>query len=282
MDVALATYSLLPGLDADDAPLIAALVARGLSVRPVIWDDATFDWSQARVCVVRSTWDYSERRDEFVGWAERISGVTRLFNAAEVIRWNTHKGYLRDLAARGVPVVPTEWVAKDGHLDTTALFRERGWTDAVIKPAVSANARGTFRVTAATAQAQLDASVLSGDVMIQPYLQCVEAYGERAIIVIDGEPSHAVRKSSAFERAKDPTLLEGTPVALDPAEVRIARDVLRAVPYPLLYARVDLVRDATNTPVVMELELVEPSLFFATAPHAATSLAQAIAARVHA
>ena len=302
MDVALATYSGAPDLDADDAALVPALASRGLRAAAVRWDDERFEWSSVRACVIRSTWDYHERREEFVAWADRAGAATRLFNDAATVRWNTHKGYLRELEARGVSIVPTTWVAAGERADLGALLASRGWDDAVIKPAVSANARDTIRVRGggdlARAQAHLDAIVgraldvgagAGGDAMLQPYLASVETYGERSLIFFDGEFSHAIRKhpqlplTSAALTSGGTGAIGGEPSAeAEDSEVRFARDVLAAAQRETLYARVDIARSETGALALMELELTEPSLFLAKSPGACAvdRFAAAIAARL--
>ena len=301
VDVALATYSGLPDLDPDDAALLPALASRGLRAAAVRWDDERFDWSRVRACVIRSTWDYHERRDEFVAWAERAGAATRLFNDAATVRWNTHKGYLRELEARGVSIVPTTWVAAGERADLGALLAARGWDDAVIKPAVSANARDTIRVRGprdlARAQAHLDAIVsraagAGGDAMLQPYFASVETYGERSLVFFDGEFSHAIRKHPQLPLAASAVTSVGTggtggtggepPAEAEDAEVRFALDVLAAAARDTLYARVDIARSEAGALALMELELTEPSLFLAksTGACAVDRFAAAIAARL--
>ncbi len=277
--VALATSSGYPELWVDDAPLRAALADAGVAAEPVVWDDPSADWPSYGVVVIRSTWDYTERRADFVAWADRVGRVTRLRNPAGVVRWNTDKTYLRSLAARGVPVVPTVWSAAGLPVDVAATVAEQGWADAVVKPTVSAGARRTLRFGAgeiAAAQALAAEIARDGDgVMVQPYLGSVEEHGERSLIFVAGEFSHAVRR--------EPSLVPGSiggheagPVAAEPDELAVAEQVLRVVGEPLLYARVDLVRDGSGTPVLIELEAVEPQLFLRHAPVAAHRLAAAI------
>lgn len=281
MDVGLVTYAEVPEGSRDDQRLIPALAELGLRARFVVWDDPTVDWAEPMVCVVRSTWDYLHRRAAFVAWAEHVAGVTDLWNPAPVIRWNTHKGYLRALAARGVPIVPTVWLAAGSRADLAGILADRGWAQAVIKPAVSADAFGTSIVTGASlpdAQAQLDALLRDRDMMVQPFLASVGSYGERSLLFIAGELTHAVRRSAP--EGYGPHFAGDCPPVVPAAdEVALARTVLAAVDMPTLYARVDLLRDDAGAPCLLELELVEPSLFLAQAPHATARLAAAIAER---
>jgi hypothetical protein len=232
--------------------------------------------------VIRSTWDYFHRRAAFLAWAERVAGLTELWNPVPVLRWNTHKGYLADLAGRGVPVVPTVWLAAGTGADLGEILAEQGWQRAVLKPAVSADSYGTIIVTGTAAdQAHLDRLLDERDMMVQPFLTSVGSYGERSLLFIAGEFTHAVRRSAP--KGYGPHYgWDCPPVAAAAEELALARAVLAAVQAPTLYARVDLLRDDAGAPCLLELELVEPSLFLRTAPQAVERLAGAIAAQVRA
>ena len=290
MTIALATSSELPDLDADDAPLVAALTARGLAPEPVVWDARDVDWSRFSLVLVRSTWDYFHHRPRFLEWAEHVASVTTLVNPLELIRWNTHKRYLRDLEARGIAVVPTAWIDAKTPCDLQGLIAACGWHEAVLKPAVSAGAHDTSRVYRdgrAKGQPRLDAILARGDAMLQPYLRTVEEYGERSLVYFDGAFSHAVRRR-AMLAGGDPAP-QGSEERVTPtdAELAFAARVLEASPVPPVYARVDIARAgdrggaagekvAEDSLLLMELELVEPSLFFRQAPGSADRLAAAL------
>jgi hypothetical protein len=285
--VGLVTYAGLVELDAGDALLRDALRGRGLNVRAVAWDDPAVDWVALGLCVIRSTWDYHHRLDEFLAWAEQVSELTSLWNPLEVVRWNTHKSYLRDLEERGVPVVPTEWFEKGEAVDLVGLMQERGWGRAVVKPSVSASAHGTVLVTGkslAEGQAHLDRLLAERDVMVQPFMPSVETYRERSLLFMDGAFTHAVSRppqlSVAPEGIPDEKRYEHGLVTAKADELELAELALRAAGFETLYARVDLVRDEAGTPRLIELELVEPSLFLRLFPKAAEVLAEAIVAHI--
>jgi hypothetical protein len=272
----------LPALEDDDRLVIAPLAERGVAAEPVVWDDPAVDWSAFDLAVLRSPWDYSPRRDEFVAWA---ATVPSLANPADVIARNTDKRYLADLAAAGVPVVPTTWLAPGA---TLSLPTSGEW---VIKPAISAGSVDTGRYDLSTAAhrdlaaahvARLsDAGRLT---MLQPFLPAVDSYGETALIFLGGEFSHAIRKGPMLDGPdrgvkglyKEEVITARTPTV---AERAVADAVLAAVPDAdrLLYARVDLIPGPEGTPLLVELELTEPSLFLAYADGAAGRLAAAIA-----
>jgi hypothetical protein len=283
MRVALVTYRALPDLDPDDRPLREALAGRGHDPHAAVWDDPAVDWSSFDVAMLRSTWDYFHRRDEFLAWAERVDAGTRLLNPLALVRWNSHKGYLVELARRGAPVIPTEIASAGSRLDVAATMADRGWSRAVLKPAVSADAFGTVLVDGSTldaAQAHADALLPTRDLMLQPYFRSVEEPGERCLVHIGGAYSHAVRKTSHFlgGRHVGP---EGRAVEASPDELEVAgRALALAGAERALYARVDLARDDAGKPCLMELELVEPTLFFTTKDGAAERMVSALEARV--
>lgn len=299
--VALVTCAELPDLDEDTQLLAQALRARGIDAGPAIWSDPQVDWNAFDLAVVRTSWDYAPRRDEFVAWAER---VPRLLNSAAALRWNTDKTYLRELAARGVRIVPTQWLdPKRGQSPLSGQSTVSAWEaphagEYVVKPAISASAADTSRYAlgnpgqraAATAHAQrlLDAQRA---VMIQPYQISIDADGERSMIFLAGEYSHTVRKDAVLSGPREQEDLRFIPGggsglrSHEPtqAEIALARSALEAVPVALgelLYARVDLVPGENGAPLLMELEITEPELFLRMEPSAPARLAAGIEARL--
>jgi hypothetical protein len=282
MDIALVTYAGLPALDANDALLIPALASLGLKARPVLWDDPRMDWSVPRAAVVRTAWDSHLRREAFVDWAVRAGQRTRLYNPPEVLRWNTHKFYLRELEAQGIAFTPTVWVPQGSAVDVGALMRERGWDAVVLKPAVSAGALKTYHFTAAEAnraQAHLEPLAAREDVMVQPYLSTFGTDGERSYIFFDGAFSHAVRRPPGLASA--PRAFEDNHrIEPRPEELRLSQDVLAAVGQPLLYARIDVATDNAGRPCLQELEAAEPRLFLGLDAEAPMRLAHALARKL--
>jgi hypothetical protein len=284
--VLLASCAPALGKDEDEPLLLAALADAGVTAGVADWADPSVDWAAADAVVVRSTWDYAPRREEFLAWARTVEGVTRLFNPADVLAWNTDKRYLAGLAEAGIPVVPTAWAATADELPA-ALDR---WDDLVVKPTISAGARDTARFRPGEdPEAFARAIMASGRaVMVQPYLARVDADGETGLVHLDGVFSHAFRKGA---------LLAGAPLgpglyAEEEIEPRIAGEAERGIGDAVLaavadrtggaplYARVDLVPGADGEPVVIELELTEPSLFLTADDGAAARVAAAIAARL--
>lgn len=291
--VALATCRAFPQLDVEDRLVIPELQNLGIAGIPAVWDAADVDWSAFDAVILRGTWDYPERRDEFVAWLHRVRAVSLLLNPADVVEWNTDKRYLRDLDAAGVPIVPTTFLEPGDDLASWAP--PAGHTDFVVKPAVSAGSRDTMRyaVNGSLVDARDHVRRLLDDgrtVMVQPYLDAVDTDGETAMLFIGGEFSHAIRKGPLLVRDVEGDRVEGLFVQeqIDPREattvqLSVARQVVAAIPggfAALLYARVDLIDAPDGSPLLLELELTEPSLFLSRAVGASARLARAIAERL--
>jgi len=281
IDVALVTCSEFPNLGRDDALLLPALAQRGIHARPVPWDDPAMNWSIPKLSVIRSTWDYHHRLTEFLAWAERAAALCSLWNPLEIIRWNTHKSYLRDLEQRGIPIVPTVWLAHGTYADLARLMADHSWQTVVVKPAVSASAYATLLVTEETidqGQSHLSTFLATHDMMVQPFQHSVTTYSERSLIFIDGELTHAVKRSP--ELSLEPVQSHQNELATPQKdEIKLAQNILGSVDTPVMYARVDMVRGDNGAIHLLELELVEPSLFLHLAPHAVQRFADAIAMR---
>ncbi|WP_433311965.1 ATP-grasp domain-containing protein [Micromonospora chersina] len=286
--VALVTCTALPDLDPDDRLALAPLAARGVAAEAVVWDDPAVDWAGYDLVVLRSPWDYALRRDEFVAWART---VPTLVNPADVVAWNTDKRYLAELSAAGVPTVPTAWVEPGADWRPPADTGEY-----VIKPAVSAGSQDTGRYDLADpehrelAEAHVRRLSAAGRVtMVQPYLRAVDTDGETALLFLAGPDglafSHAIRKGPMLtgpdrgvaELYKEERIdaRTATPEQLDTAEKTLA--IVPGGTDRLLYARVDLIPGPDGAPVLVELELTEPSLFVGHADGAPDRLAEAVA-----
>lgn len=272
--------------DHDTPLLLTALRDRGVDAAPVVWhgddDLAGFD-----LLVIRSPWDYPERPAEFAAWLDRADAATRVLNPPPVVRWNLDKHYLRDLAAIGIRVVPTDY-ARTADEARAALEGHRAGR-IVVKPAVSAGARdtGLFDASDPAAVALAERIVTEGGVaMIQPEVPELSAGGEKALYAVDGRFTHAIAKGALLAHGggllggvyvEHPELVEATD-----AERAFADEVLRAVADVTghgipLYARIDTVDSVAHGLVVLEVELVEPALNLHVAPHAIDLVADSIA-----
>ncbi|MDR7277994.1 ATP-grasp domain-containing protein [Catenuloplanes atrovinosus] len=290
--VAVVTAASLPDLEPDDRLILAPLATAGITAEPVVWTDPAADWSAYDLVVLRSPWDYTERRADFLAW---IASVPRLLNPADVVVWNTEKTYLRDLAAAGVPVTETRWI---GGGDVWTPPEAGEW---VVKPAVGAGSVDAGRYDLGDPEhrelAELHVERLLAAarlVMVQPYLSAVDTDGETALLYFTDPAtgtltySHAIRKGAMLTGPD--TGVEGLyrqeridPRTATEAQRAVAECALAAIPggtERLLYARVDLLPGPGGDPVVVELELTEPSLFFGFDPDAPARFAAAVAAHL--
>jgi O-ureido-D-serine cyclo-ligase len=292
-DVALVTARAARDQDDDLAPLADALRARDIHVHIVDWDDTCLDWSAFDLALLRSTWDYTMRFAEFLAWARRAGTQTQLLNPLPVIAWNTDKHYLAELAAAGVPVVPSAFVepGEDAAIALERFLREHAAAEFVVKPAIGAGSRDAQRYARGQVfDAQTHVRRLldtQRSVLLQPYLDRVDEHGETALVFFGGVFSHAIRKGPLLRRGEGPTralfaIEHISPREPTSEEMRVAERTLGAIPFapPLLYARVDLIHTADGAPHVLELELTEPSLFFAHAPGSAERFTEAIVQRL--
>ncbi len=265
MKLALATAIAAYGLDEDLTPLREACDAAGIDVSVVAWDDPTVSWSRFDAVLLRSTWDYIDRLPEFLAWCDRTALATTLWNGPDVVRWNTDKRYLGELAAKGVPVIESHFIAPG---DDPSNFPDLA--EYVVKPTVGAGSRDAqryLREDRPAAEAHVRRLLDAGrHVMVQPYLRAVDEQGETALLFFGGRFSHAIRKAPLLKRGEGPTRAlfkeeHIQPRAPSEAEHAVARQVLAALPFgPLVYARVDLLPSDTG-PQLLELELTEPSVF---------------------
>jgi glutathione synthase/RimK-type ligase-like ATP-grasp enzyme len=262
----IATCRPLPEPDPDEDLLIAALAAAGVEATMCDWRDAG-RWRAAAPTLVRSTWDYIHHLEEFRGWVVQAAAAGPLWNPPDAMLGNLDKRYLLDLAARGVPVVPTIVLERGRPADIAALAAARCWGEVVIKPAVGAGSFETHRVDAGSreAGALCRRLIADRDVLVQPYMRSVDGYGERALVWIDGAFTHAVRKTPRFA-ADSEQVSEALPITA--LERAVGEAALAPVQDRLLYARVDVAPGPAGDPLVMELELVEPSLFLLQSPSA--------------
>jgi glutathione synthase/RimK-type ligase-like ATP-grasp enzyme len=261
-----ASCSAMPEGDGDDAAVLPALADLGFTVRWAAWDDPAADFAEAELVVLRATWDYPERRGEFLSWCE---SVPALANPAAAVRWNTDKSYLGKLLDAGVPTVPSEAVEPG---------ERPKWPKQpfVIKPAVGVGSRGAAKFAAAGAEAEAHLRGLHEDgrtALVQPYQSSVDTQGEIAAVFFGGIYSHAFTKAAMLDDGSEVSGLyreESLAAAVPAPEVRAAAEdaldaacallgILRA---ELLYARVDLLRGDDGRPLVLELELTEPTLGF--------------------
>ncbi len=283
--VILATCRQHPALSASDELLADHLRSHGLTVDAAPWDDLVpVEIRDAIVCL-RSTWDYHIRSDEFRAWINMMRECeVSVVNPAETVLWNMDKGYLAWLERRGVAIPETRWIAPSSPIELQSLLENSGWNRAVLKPRVSATAYGTHLVTADTVLDPDQQRALSrSGALLQAFVPEIQSVGEASLMFIDGAFSHAVSKRPSAGDFRVQHEFGGTvgPAAASEPLRDFGSRVLDAIPVPWTYARVDVV-DAPEGPVLMELELIEPDLFFSFGTDGARRLAEALRARLEA
>ncbi len=285
--IALVTAVAARQADEDLPPLESALRHAGADVTIAEWD-RPHDWARFDMALLRSTWDYPLRLAEFLAWIGEVGRKTRLNNPPQVVKWSSDKHYVAELARNGVPTVLTKFVEPGERPEPriAELLNGPEILEFVVKPAVGAGSRDAQRFgrgeEADAARHALRMLNENRAVLLQPYLSRVDEHGETALVYFEGEFSHAIRKGPLLKRQEGPTseLFARetiTPRIPDAAELSVGASALRALPFePPLYARVDLIRDQDGAPVVLELELIEPSLFFPFAAGSAERFAAAV------
>jgi glutathione synthase/RimK-type ligase-like ATP-grasp enzyme len=283
VEVAFVTCRKLPEMHADDRLAADVLRGRGAAVASAVWDDPAVDWSRYAGVVIRSTWDYHHRQDEYGDWLQRCAtGRVKLWNPPAAVLANMHKRYLSELAERGVDVVPTEYLEVRHRQNLRGMLQRRGWDEAVVKPAVSASAYRTWRTSLATAdrdQPAFEEDTSLHEVLVQPHIEEIITHGEWSLMFFGGKYSHATLKRPAAGDFRVQEELGGSAAAAHPPEhlIRAARHILSISPSPLLYARVDGVERAGRF-MLMELEINEPYLFLGMDSDAPVRFADAIEA----
>jgi hypothetical protein len=280
--LAIATCAELPDLDEEGRLLLARCRAAGLEAEPAVWDEPAVDWDSYDHVLLRSTWDYPARHDSFAAWVGARG--RRLINPPEVVRWNISKRYLTVLESWGLPIVPSAFVAPGEPVELPAE------AEFVVKPAVSAGSQDTARYTPddlPRAERQVGELLAAGrEVMIQPYLTSVETVAETAVIMLGGHFSHAMRKGPLLELDQEPEKglfrqEQMSPRDADPDEIELAEKVIGRFSHEVgapTYARIDLLRSSAGAPLILELELIEPSLFLDHHPDAADRLVELVGA----
>ncbi|MPZ94437.1 MAG: hypothetical protein GEU96_05835 [Propionibacteriales bacterium] len=272
-DIWLATYAGCPDGCTDGRPIDRAFKDLDVDAQWAVWDDPDVDWAAAPLVAVRSIWDYQTRHAEFLGWAARVDAVTTLVNPLAVLRWNSHKGYLAELPALGVPTVPTYTVPAGAGPTMSAV------EPLVVKPAVGASGVGVRILPRGEAVCGDDV-----DLVVQPLVESVRTEGERSVYVINGVPvAAAVKRPARGEiRVHEEYGGETLPDALTPETTELAVGALRAVEerfgVRLPYARADLMRLDDGAQVLSELELVEPGLYAEVLPSVPVAYAAGMAA----
>ncbi|HEY0607381.1 MAG TPA: hypothetical protein VGD58_30970 [Herpetosiphonaceae bacterium] len=280
--IGFATYRDEPRGTTDDLLAVAALRSMGIDVVPVVWDAPSVDLRQIEAIITRSCWDYHLKPDQFLHWVDTIdqAGI-RLFNSSKIIKWNFDKHYLQDLAAQGVAIPRTIWIEPESPADLETILREHDLADVVIKPTISLSAYQTWRIAADEARAHQEAfAELAAErgMMIQAFIPEVTTSGELSLMFFGKVYSHAVYKRPRKDDFRVQADFGGTREIASPPQSVIAQAqaIVDLIDEPLLFARVDGI-EVDGRLVLMELELIDPLLFFSYDPAAAQRFAEAIA-----
>lgn len=275
--------------DIDLDPIVRALADRGKVTEIVDWDDVSIDWSRFEAAIVRSPWDYHHRYGEFLDWLRRVSPLTKLLNDADTIVWNTDKVYLREIIEADIAMIPTSFIET---MDAVSEIENLLLDDIVVKPTISAGSNNTKRHRNDADAARVHISEILGMgkiAMVQPYQKFIDERGETGLVYFNGNLSHAFRKAPILKDGEKETnglfvVEDISPRRPSQEECEVGDDVMNFVfekfrAYPL-YARVDVVRGSGGYPVLMELEMAEPSFFLHTSPDSASRFASAVLARL--
>jgi hypothetical protein len=305
LDIVFVTYGDLKQGDPDDLDALEILRKRGYNCSVADWRDSTFPFQSSRLVVLRSTWDYHLHHSEFMAWLKSLASHSILKNSWELVQWNSDKRYLRDLSARGIDCVPTYYIEEGAEQVTRSALAEilaslsgsspasstatiattvsSSSSKVVVKPSIGLSTFGVKKFDLSTAAGE-DAALehinqLARDycVMVQPFLAEVESYGERALAFIAGEFSHAIRKT-AFQHLAVAGEAGEAMVPASADEIAFGYKTLAALSEKPLYARVDIIPDANGALRLLELELIEPSLFLKLAEGASAKMADAVEA----
>ncbi len=265
----------------DDRILTDAFTKRGLKVIRKSWSDPAFDWSSARCAIFRTTWDYFNHFDEFQKWLNITSVQTKFINPIEIIRWNMDKHYLADLKKKNIHIVETLFIEKNDVRSLSEIAREMHGENFILKPAVSGAARETYKISHDTiaAHEEIFKSLIANESMLlQPFQKNIILLGEISLMVIGGKFTHAVLKKAKQGDFRVQDDFGGSVHDYEPTaeEIAFAENAVAACDPKPFYARVDFIRDNTDQPAIMELELIEPELWFRRYPPAADLLADEV------
>lgn len=265
----------------EDQLVLEALEKKGLKTAKIAWSDSSFDWSSTKCALFRTTWDYAEKFVEFSDWLMEVSIQTKLINAYDLIVWNLDKHYMNDLKEAGINIVETYFIQPNDKRTLQNIHEELGWENTVLKPAISAAAKDTYRLEAnnlADHESKFRELIKGEAMMLQPFQNSVVERGEISLMMIGDQYTHAVLKvaRSGDFRVQDDfggSVHEYKPTQ---AEIDLAIASVHACTPKPLYARVDMINDNDGKPAISELELVEPEMWFRRNEQAADLLAEEV------
>lgn len=261
--------------------LKSALENQGLTVDITYWNNPSYDWSKTRSLVFRTIWDYFERFDEFLLWLEEVRHQTQLINSYDLVKWNIDKHYLKELSEKGIKIVPTYFAKKNSQRNLAEIIESQQWKDVVIKPAISASAYKTFKILEETVNSneKLFKDLLNQrDMLVQPFINTIEKFGEASLMVIDGKFTHAILKKAKPGDFRVQDDFGGTVHDYVPTkkEIEFAEMVIEKCKAKPLYGRVDIIWDNEKNVYLSELEIIEPELWLRNYPKSAENIAEAV------
>lgn len=265
----------------DDDHLIHGLEKNGLSSKRVSWDDPKFDWNSAKVCVIRSPWDYADRQEEFFLWLEHVSKASILLNPESQIRWNLDKHYLGELAEAGVNIPSSRYIKKGETRPLADVVLESGWDKCVLKPTIAGGARHTYLLNTRNVgehESVFKELIGAEDMMLQEFMHNIQSRGEVSMMMINGEFTHAIIKKAKAGDFRVQDDWGGTVEPYEPSEseLEFAKDVVSKCETTPFYGRVDMLWDNDGKPALGELEIIEPEMWFRYCPESAHKLADVI------
>tara|TARA_R100000935_G_scaffold27288_2_gene47480 strand:+ start:55997 stop:56890 length:894 start_codon:yes stop_codon:yes gene_type:complete len=257
------------------------LEKKGLSVQRVHWDDPTYNWSQTKVALIRTVWDYFERFEEFNMWMVKTASVTNLINPLPLQQWNSHKFYLQELQDKGVRVVPTEYISAKSKTSLAEISAKRGWKKMVIKPAISAAAFHTYKVSeknSIESETIFQELLQSRDMLVQEFQETIVTKGEASLMVFNGSYTHAILKKAKQGDFRVQDDFGGTvhPYVPSQEEIEFAEFANTQCPTIPVYGRVDIVWDDKGLCYLSEMEFLDPEIWVRNAPETAKLLAEGI------
>ena len=261
--------------------LKSAFESQGLKVDITYWDNPSYEWQQTKSVLFRTVWDYFERFDEFWDWLEQVKTKTRLINSYELIKWNIDKHYLRDLKNNGIQVVPTYFADRGNNISLQEIANLNDWKHIVIKPAISASAFNTYKITndEIEQKEQLFHELLqTHDMLVQPFFPTISELGEASLMVFGGKFTHAILKKAKAGDFRVQDDFGGTVHDYNPTqeEIKFAEKVFQSCTSLPIYGRVDIVWDSNKHIYLSELEIIEPELWFRESKQSVVALARAL------
>tara|TARA_B100000809_G_scaffold172348_1_gene169631 strand:- start:7640 stop:8536 length:897 start_codon:yes stop_codon:yes gene_type:complete len=269
----------------EDKLIIDALEAKGLKVYRTNWDNPDFDFTATKYLLFRAIWDYFDRFPEFSKWLDKVSQQTKLINPSEQIFWNMDKHYLRDLEANGINIVKTDFIEIGDTRTLKQAITDSGWEHVILKPAVSGGARHTYKIKPGESElhkAIFKELIAKEAMLIQPFINNIMEKGEVSFMVFGGKYSHAVLKKAKAGDFRVQDDHGGTihKYEASPEEIEFVQNVMAKCKTIPVYGRVDVTWDNEDHLALVELEIIEPELWFRESTKSPTMLAEAVLAYI--